>query len=513
MRQKVASIIFFIGLIGFAGSIPVSKFTTSIGQFLFAIGWVVGFNKKLFLSRWAANKKVILPAITIFFLFVIGLWNTSNFDYGLRDLKIKLPLLLLPFLLGTGPAINKTQILIILSFFSASSITAAIIGWANVYGLNPPSLLNDFRQLSPFISLIRLSLSLVFTIGFCLYLLVKFDSKYKWFLIIPIVFIVYYLFTAQSLTGLVLLPVVAVLVALFLIKNKSGAKTAIALLLVGCTFFAMLKVYTIGKLVFKKKDVTELHKTPNGNFYHSDTKIKHFENGWPVFVNISKTELVNEWNKRSAIDYYSKVNGYPLGDVIIRFLTSKGLNKDSAGISLLSESEVRAIENRVSNVFLIDASPIERRIHQTFWELDRAINGNYYEETSIAQRYIYLKTGLKIFKNNFWLGTGTGDVKDAFITQYKSDNINFKQLKRTHNQYITIGLSLGVFGLLTFIAMLVVHWRNYNGSLKFLLIISQSILLLSFLWEDTLESQAGVSIFAVLTYIMLFENKHVLQQS
>lgn len=507
MRQKIASIIFFIGLIGFAGSIPVSKFTTSVGQFLFAIGWLVGFSTTGFLQRWKENKKIIIPAISIFLIFVIGLWNSSNLEYGLKDLKIKLPLLLLPFLLGTGPQINKTQILVILSFFSASAITAAAIGWFSAYGFSTPTILSDFRQLSPFISLIRLSLSLVFAIGFCIYLLVKSNSKYKWLLTIPMAFTVCFLLTAQSLTGLVLLPIVVVLSAIFLLKDKSRIKKTIAFCLAVLMAVTAVKVYNIGALVLQKKEVVQKRKTLNGNNYNSINNVNQYENGWAVSHNICRKELFSAWNKRSSISHQTEENGYPLSDVIIRFLTSKGLSKDSLGISLLSQQEISAIENRVPNVFLMNASPIERRIHQTFWEIDRAINGNYYEETSIAQRYIYVKTGLTIFKNHFWLGTGTGDVKDAFIHQYNADNIHFKQVKRTHNQFVTIGLSLGILGLLIFVALLIIIWTRYEGSLRFLFIISQSILLISFLWEDTLESQAGVSIFAVLTYLYLFENQ------
>jgi membrane-bound ClpP family serine protease len=103
---------------------------------------------------------------------------------------------------------------------------------------------------------------------------------------------------------------------------------------------------------------------------------------------------------------------------------------------------------------------------------------------------------------------GTGDVKDAFIEQYEKNRL-FQEYcdKRSHNQFITIALSEGLFGIVLFLGFLVLIYKRYSGSLSYLFILGQTILLISMLWEDTLETQAGVAVFALLLNLFLFETK------
>jgi membrane-bound ClpP family serine protease len=80
--------------------------------------------------------------------------------------------------------------------------------------------------------------------------------------------------------------------------------------------------------------------------------------------------------------------------------------------------------------------------------------------------------------------------------------------KRSHNQFITIALSEGLFGIVVFLGCLVLIYKQYKGSLNYLFILGQMILLISMLWEDTLETQAGVAIFALLLNLFLFETSY-----
>ena len=124
-------------------------------------------------------------------------------------------------------------------------------------------------------------------------------------------------------------------------------------------------------------------------------------------------------------------------------------------------------------------------------------------------RFIFWKTGAKLFKDNWLFGVGTGDVKKSFLSEYgKSTNGEVRKFKlRSHNQYLSTGIALGVVGLFIFLFIIVYYWSSYSGSLNFLFIITQAVLILGMFWEDTLETQAGVTIFALLTSLLLFEKK------
>src|ERR1700741_3449028 len=92
--------IFFFGLILLAIGMPVSHFLMSVSQFVLGFAWLisVNYNKKL---TTFANNKAALALCGLYILHVVGLIYTSDFSYALKDLRIKLPLLTLPFLISS----------------------------------------------------------------------------------------------------------------------------------------------------------------------------------------------------------------------------------------------------------------------------------------------------------------------------------------------------------------------------------------------------------------------------
>jgi hypothetical protein len=70
-----------------------------------------------------------------------------------------------------------------------------------------------------------------------------------------------------------------------------------------------------------------------------------------------------------------------------------------------------------------------------------------------------------------------------------------------------VALSLGIFGILIFLTLLILILNKYNGSLNYLFFLGQIIVLSSMVWEDTLETQAGVAVFSLLLNLFIFERK------
>ena len=75
---------------------------------------------------------------------------------------------------------------------------------------------------------------------------------------------------------------------------------------------------------------------------------------------------------------------------------------------------------------------------------------------------------------------------------------------RSHNQYLSIAVAFGITGLLWFIFTLIYPLIRQARSGDYLYVFFIIISILSMVTEDTLETQAGVTFFALFTCIFLF---------
>ncbi len=197
-------------------------------------------------------------------------------------------------------------------------------------------------------------------------------------------------------------------------------------------------------------------------------------------------------------------------------MASRGiLKKDSTSFQKLSLEDIHSIESGVSNYKYIHISSLNARIYETIWELDVYLKGNNPSGHSMTMRIEFWKAGWHILKKHLWAGTGTGDVKQAFRDQYQTDHskLDPRWQLRGHNQYLAIAIAFGLPGLLYFLASLVYPllkdkmYRNYFYSLFWIIVV------ISFLTEDTLESQAGVTFYALFNALFLFAMPPILSQT
>jgi len=101
---------------------------------------------------------------------------------------------------------------------------------------------------------------------------------------------------------------------------------------------------------------------------------------------------------------------------------------------------------------------------------------------------------------------GTGDVKNAFANQLITENSPLKNdILRSHNQYISIAIAFGVIGFLWFVFAVFYPFIVY-GKQEFLITAFFIIYMSSMFWEDSLETQIGVTIFAFFYPFYLFQN-------
>ena len=95
--KDIHSKVYFYLLILLAISVPLSRYFMSIAQILLIVNWLVEGNlyekfKKFF------NNKAALVFSSLWLLHVVGLFFTDDFNYAFKDLRIKLPILILPII-------------------------------------------------------------------------------------------------------------------------------------------------------------------------------------------------------------------------------------------------------------------------------------------------------------------------------------------------------------------------------------------------------------------------------
>nr|MBA3901521.1 O-antigen ligase family protein [Bacteroidota bacterium] len=111
-----------------------------------------------------------------------------------------------------------------------------------------------------------------------------------------------------------------------------------------------------------------------------------------------------------------------------------------------------------------------------------------------------------VIKNNFLIGVGTGDVKDALKKEL--NNLGYKRPAdlnlNSHNQYLQSAIALGVPSVILLIIIMLFPFilsiiKRYYLYAAFLIIMA-----ISMLFESVLETQAGVVFYAFFNSLLFF---------
>lgn len=532
---KTGTWFYLFGLICMAVFIPLSKYAMSVTQFYLLAVWIlVGvpmadihrmFPEKRFLPRLFSqistsfcyigrnvkerfttflHNKTALVLSSLFLIHVIGLIHTADFDYAAKDLRTKLPLILFPIVLSSMKPLTRKQTDIVLWFYIAAIIFGAAFSTEKYLSKN----FTDVRELSVFISHIRFCLSLVFGtfILACFMVTRKYPIALKIIMVALILWFLWLIVIFESLIGVIILAVIPILIFIYFMIKKCRPVTNIAVfssILIILVIGSMTAVKTIKRnLIPEKVDFSTLDQTTkSGNPYRHDTVNFMIEEGRYPGLYICESELEEEWNKVSDVDFRDIEF-----QCLIRYMNSKMLRKDAEGISQLTKEDIHNIENNVGNWNYIYNPSIKTRLSKMFIAYQVYINTHNANGSSELQRIEYIKASLNIIKDNLIFGVGTGDLPDAFKNYYEETNSNLlpQYRLRSHNQYLSITVGLGIVGLLWFLFTLFYPVIFDKKSHNPIYIIFLLIMLLSMLTEDTIESQAGVTLFAFFNSFLLF---------
>ena len=508
--------IYYISLLLVAASLPLSKFAVSVFMIILGVNWVMEgqFTEK---KRKLRDNPSILIFCGIFLVHLLWLLNTSNFQYAFHDLKNKLILIVFPLVIGTSPALKQAQLKFLLLLFSLSLLVSTWISTSVLWGIIEYPI-TDIREISMFMSHIRLSLLInlsIFSLAYFLFSKKINKSRLETIAYsFTILWFVFFLFLLKSLSGIVIFIFLLFLLAGYYsshIKELVLRLFVQVLLVTVILFIASFLTHAISKFyAVEKIDFDNLEQyTASGNPYQHNTEWKQIENGHYVWLYVCPQELKREWNRRSDFVYEEKdKKGQQIKTTLKRYLTSKGLRKDSVGISGLTDEDIKNIENGMANHIYAQRYALYPKVYQIIWEVDVYRKGANPAGNSITQRWEFFKTASSIIQHNFWFGTGTGDVQDVFDEQYEKNESLLPPGKRlrTHNQYVTFFVSFGVVGFLMIMFCLLYPVIKREGLRNYFFVVFFLIAMLSMLNEDTLENQIGVTFFSYFYALFLFGN-------
>ena len=224
-----------------------------------------------------------------------------------------------------------------------------------------------------------------------------------------------------------------------------------------------------------------------------------------IFINVAPHELDSAWLARTNHPMLQKdARGQLVQTTLIRYLASRGLTKDAAGIQQLSDADISNILAGNTNCNEPQWNALEKRWHQIVFEYQTFQSSENPSGHSLFQRLEYYKGAKFIIERNLLFGVGQGNVKSAYNEAYKqtSPSLDEKVQHAVHNQFLSYWIAGGVFALLCFILYFFFMWKQARRNEIALAFVTLAFL--SCLTEDTLTTQPGVAFFAFFSTFFFF---------
>jgi O-antigen ligase len=134
-----------------------------------------------------------------------------------------------------------------------------------------------------------------------------------------------------------------------------------------------------------------------------------------------------------------------------------------------------------------------------YLQFRQGIGGNYPDSERLAS----VQVGLKIGNAHPVAGVGAGDLMQAVKKEYETNLAGRYYFRMPHNQLVTVYAGTGLLGLIIFLTGFFVplfYQKNYQQPLFLAL---HAIIFMSFLVENTIENNFGVSLYLFFLLIGL----------
>lgn len=360
---------------------------------------------------------------------------------------------------------------------------------------------DDIRGMSLFSSHVRFALTVSFAVAILLFSILE-NKKYRLLSLIVLLWLVFYTYYSQVITGYLTLSGVFFTYAVYkLWKANKIIITTLSILAISAASY--LLVWLFEPITINKESYKDLpRQTAEGNYYIDLFGLVSPITHKPIYIQVCEPELRRDWKLYSDVDFDGPdIKGQPVKATLIRYMSSLDYPKDAEHLALLTEEDIHNIEK--GNATYINTGILARLYGVKYQLLNETDPNNH----SLLERLEYWNAGLHILKDNYFFGVGTGDIDDSFKNYYINSNSQLTEdnRNRSHNMYLTVFVTLGVIGITVFL-WIHFYFIKLNFRKRDVLAISFIVLImLSFLIEDTLETQTGITFYSL--FLALFSTK------
>ncbi len=353
--------------------------------------------------------------------------------------------------------------------------------------------------------------------------------KNKWFLLL-FGFIVFHCVSAlfsenktDALTSVeVKLSFLAFPVYIFLFNYKAETIKKIFIAFVSGCFFALLVCVLRAVFYFVTGGEDHFFYTAFSYFMHAG-----YFSMYMLFAFVIIQLAYPIWFKGDAIIKWFR-NGFSIAFIIGIFLCASKIGIIAFFITLIilvlaHYKDKLDLKTGLLSILLISALTfVTYKIIPTPFERLRSAfataSGGNIDKTSsesTAVRMLIWKESAEIFKENFWLGTGSGDANDELHKRYEEHGLTgaLEHNLNAHNQFFQTGIALGVFGLLILLVSIMGAIIQGFARKNLTLVIFSVIIFLNFLVESMLQTQAGNLFFVYFLCLLLKYNPQRLEEA
>lgn len=137
-------------------------------------------------------------------------------------------------------------------------------------------------------------------------------------------------------------------------------------------------------------------------------------------------------------------------------------------------------------------------------------SANQTDSESTAVRLLIWSASNQVISENLLLGAGTGDAKDALLVEYAKRGMTgaLSHKLNTHNEYYQVFVSIGLIGFILLLMCLFLPLYSSFTSSNAIYILFLLIIILNFISESMLETQAGVIFYAFFNSLLCFNRKN-----
>jgi hypothetical protein len=148
LGSKAHSVIHFTCISGIAVGLPLNKVVLSLSLMLGVLNLFIEADFRAWIKKILGNRFFLMIA-GFWLLHVLGLLWSSELDFGLRDIRVKLPLLVIPFLLTIKP-LKKGEVKTVVVLFLVSTLITSLLNFVFYQGWIGSIVYDDIRGMSLF---------------------------------------------------------------------------------------------------------------------------------------------------------------------------------------------------------------------------------------------------------------------------------------------------------------------------------------------------------------------------